>query len=124
MVDLHFLHHDMRPQWYLANSVPLGDRRANAIPVLARVAQTGQMQDGLTVTWVATRDIEYGEEIFWPYGLTPAEGDEWEGASQASQTQTQTQRSQEAKRVLALAQIPSDSVVEEAINTQIATRDH
>ena len=67
----------------------------------------------LTVKWLATRDIEHGDEIFWPYGLTPAEGDEWE------QAPSQSQLSGEAEAILKHVNVQHDQIVADSIACEI-----
>jgi hypothetical protein len=54
-----------KPTWYVMNHATCG---AN---VAARVGPSGpagpQGPQGPTIGWFALRDIEHGEELFWPY---------------------------------------------------------
>ena len=88
--DKSFLGHpDQHPMWYrmqcsrstrptpkvtpiLPSSPPL-----DPIPNTAMELRRSPNQ-GLTVQWFATRDIKEGEELFFDYGIRPAEHQHWE----------------------------------------------
>jgi hypothetical protein len=57
-----------KPTWYVMNHATCG---ANVTPRVGRIGPAGpqgpQGPQGPTIGWFALRDIEPGEELFWPY---------------------------------------------------------
>jgi len=88
--DKSFLGHpDQHPMWYRMQCSRSTRPNPKVTPILPSTSPLDPIPNtamelqrspnhGLTVQWIATRDIKKGEELFFDYGIRPSEHQHWE----------------------------------------------
>ena len=88
--DKAFLHHPGRhPMWYHMQCSRSGITTSNVTPTVPNTAPLDPNPNttmvlqrhpdhGLTVQWIATHDIQTGDELFFDYGIRPSPLQQWE----------------------------------------------